>query len=106
MQGAEPKGSALFPLEYLRIFAYEFPMAAVIQSYQRLEEEILHLPRVDRSRLASRLLESLEEDEHDLSPEWRDELQRRIADIDAGTSKLISSEVLWKEAGQRFGSTI
>ena len=81
-------------------------MAATTQSYQRLEEKVLHLPREDRSQLASRLLESLDEDEHELSPEWRDELQRRIANIDAGTVKLIPAEDLWNEANQRFGSTI
>jgi len=81
-------------------------MAVTTQSYQRLEEEVLHLPRVDRSQLASRLLESLDEDEHELSPEWRNELQRRIEKIDAGTAKLIPAEDLWKEAKQRFGAIV
>jgi putative addiction module component (TIGR02574 family) len=80
-------------------------MAVTTLSYQRLEDEVLHLPRIDRSQLASRLLESLEEDEHELSPEWREELQRRVASIDAGKAKLIPAEDLWKEIGQRFGST-
>jgi putative addiction module component (TIGR02574 family) len=80
-------------------------MAGTIQSYQHLEEEVLHLPRVDRSKLASRLLESLDEDEHELSPEWREELQRRVSDIDAGNAILIPAEALWKEANQRFGTT-
>lgn len=81
-------------------------MAAVTQSYQRLEEEVLHLPRVDRSQLASRLLESLDEDEHELSPEWRDELLRRTENIDAGTAKLIPADDLWEEANQRFSQAI
>ena len=81
-------------------------MAATTQSYQRLEEEVLHLPRVDRTQLASRLLESLDEDEHELSPEWREELQRRIENIDAGKAKLIPAEDLWKEINQRFGTTV
>lgn len=80
-------------------------MADTIQSYQRLEDEVLHLPRMVRSQLASRLLESLEEDEHELSPEWREELQQRVAGIEAGETKLIPAEDLWKEIGQRFGST-
>ena len=79
-------------------------MCETTLSYQRLEEEVLHLPRSDRSLLASRLLESLEEDAHELSPEWREELQRRVADIDAGKAKLVPAEDLWKEIGQRFGS--
>ena len=88
-----------------RSFIYVPLMAVTTQSYQRLEEEVLHLPRVDRSQLASRLLESLDEDDHELSPEWRDELQRRIENIDAGNAKLIPAEDLWKEARQRFGTT-
>jgi len=80
-------------------------MPVTIQSYQSLEEEVLHLPRVDRSKLASRLLESLDEDEHELSPEWREELRRRVSDIDAGNAKLIPAEALWKEVNQRFGTT-
>lgn len=80
-------------------------MADTIQSYQRLEDEVLHLPRMVRTQLASRLLESLEEDEHELSPEWREELQRRVASIEAGETKLIPAEDLWKEIGQRFGAT-
>jgi putative addiction module component (TIGR02574 family) len=82
-----------------------FGIAGTTLSYQRLEDEVLHLPRMDRSQLASRLLESLEEEEHELSPEWREELQQRVASIDAGNAKLIPAEDLWKEIGQRFGST-
>jgi putative addiction module component (TIGR02574 family) len=59
-------------------------MAVSTPSYQRLEEEVLHLPRVDRSHLAARLLESLDQDEHEPSSEWIEELRRRVGDIDAG----------------------
>ena len=93
-------------LERPRSFIYARTMDATVQSYQRLEEEVLHLPRVSRSQLASRILESLDEDEHELNPEWRDELQRRIGNIDAGKAKLIPAEDLWKEINQRFGTTV
>ena len=86
--------------------SYFPPMTASTQSYQRLEEEVLHLSRVDRSQLASRLLESLDEDEHKLSPEWRDELLRRTRSIDDGTAKLIPAEELWEVVNQRFSKTI
>ena len=79
-------------------------MAVTTQSYQCLEDEALHLPRVDRSRLANRLLESLDEDEPELSPEWRQELQRRVANIDAGMATLTPADDLWKEVSQRFGT--
>lgn len=81
-------------------------MAVSTPSYQRLEEEVLHLPRVDRSHLAARLLESLDQDEHEPSCEWIEELRRRVGDIDAGKVKLISAENLWNEAKQRFGTTL
>lgn len=79
-------------------------MADTVQSYQHLEEKVLHLSRVDRSKLASRLLESLDDDDSELSPEWREELQRRVSNIDSGKTKLIPAEDLWKEVNQRFGT--
>ena len=79
-------------------------MAVTIQSYERLEEEILQLPRVDRSKLVNKLLESLVEDDIELSPEWREELRRRVDDIDSGKAELTSAEDLWKEVNQRFNT--
>ncbi|MBX3742383.1 MAG: addiction module protein [Akkermansiaceae bacterium] len=64
-------------------------MAAII-SYAQLEDEVLHLPLEDRSRLANRLLESLDEDDGlELGPEWNEELQRRVKKIDGGTARMI-----------------
>jgi len=81
-------------------------MAVTTQSYQRLEEEVLHLPRENRSQLATRILESLDEDEDELNSAWRDELQRRIENIDAGKAQLIPAKDLWNEINQRFGTTV
>lgn len=81
-------------------------MAVTTRSYQNLEGEVLQLPRGDRSKLASRLLESLEEDEPELSPEWSEELRRRISNLDVGMAKLIPAETLWQEVNQRFGTTL
>ncbi len=68
-------------------------------------EEVLHLPRTDRSYIASRLLESLDnDDDSQLSPEWAEELDRRVKSIDDGTATMISSEDLWKEINQRFST--
>lgn len=75
-------------------------MAGSTHSYEHLEDEVLHLPREDRSKLASRILESLDEDDFQLTPGWRAELQRR-----ADETKSIPSEEVWKEANQRFGTT-
>lgn len=72
------------------------PFMAVSASYTHLEDEVLRPPFEDRSRLASRLLESLDEDDgFELSPEWSEELQRRVKAIDDGTAKMIPhTEVL------------
>ena len=63
-------------------------MVAIEISYEKIKEDALHLPIEDRSRLASRLLESLDEDD-DISPEWKDELDRRIQEIDEGKAVMI-----------------
>lgn len=75
-------------------------------SYEQLEDGVLHLPREDRSKLASRLLESLEEDDFELSPEWAEELDRRVKEMDSGTAGMVSSEDFWKEINQRFGTNV
>jgi putative addiction module component (TIGR02574 family) len=73
-------------------------------SYEQLEGGALRLPREDRSKLASRLLESLEDDDFELSPEWDEGLDRRMKEMDDGTAEMISSEELWKKINQRFGT--
>jgi putative addiction module component (TIGR02574 family) len=83
---------------------YEFCMVNAATSYEQLEKGVLHLPREDRSKLASRLLESLEEDDFELSPEWAAELDRRVKEMDEGKAEMISSEDFWKEINQRFGT--
>ena len=69
--------------------SYDFAMsinAAV--SYEQVKDGALQLPLEDRSRLASRLLESLDDDD-DVSPEWKDEIDRRLQEIDDGAAKMI-----------------
>lgn len=71
---------------YLR--ANIFPMVANNISYEKVREEALHLPLEDRSRLASRLLESLDDDD-DVSPEWLEEIRRRVKEMKDGTAIMI-----------------
>lgn len=59
--------------------------------YEKVKDDALHLPLEDRSRLASRLLESLD-DEDDVSPEWKDEIDRRLQEIDEGTAVMVPHE--------------
>ena len=66
-------------------------MIAIEISYEKVKEDALHLPIEDRSRLASRLLESLD-DEGDVSPEWLLEIKRRVEEIKDGTAKMIPHE--------------
>ena len=57
------------------------------------------LPSQDRARLAEELLESLEgEAEAGAEAAWDREIERRVAEIDAGTVKLVSAEDVHAEA--------
>ncbi len=82
---------------------YNPRMASTAELYDQVKDEALHLPREDRSRLASRLLESLDRDD-EISPEWLVEVRRRTKDIDEGRTKLISSEDAWKQINKEFSS--
>jgi putative addiction module component (TIGR02574 family) len=66
-------------------------MATTAVSYEKVKEDALHLPHEDRSRLASRLLESLD-DEDDISPEWKDEIRRRVQEMKDGTAIMVPHE--------------
>lgn len=59
----------------------------------------LELPRSDRSYLASKLIESLDETE-ELTPEFRAELDQRVARWKSGEAKGVSSEELHGEIAQ------
>jgi len=84
---------------------YNTLMANTAHAYDVLENEVLTLPREDRSKLATRLLESLDRDD-ELSPEWLEEIRRRAKDIDEGKTKLIPSEEVWKQVNERFGTDL
>jgi len=52
-----------------------------------LLENVLSLPDADRSYLASKLLESL--DDGGVSKEWDEEIARRVSTIDDGSAQLV-----------------
>ena len=86
-------------------------MVNVTASYEELERGILKLPVQDRSKLACRLLESLEGEDYEvpdkdfqLSPEWEAELDRRVKAMDDGTAVMIPAEEFWKEVNQIYGT--
>ena len=66
-------------------------MATPVETYEEIEKTVLHLPHPDRSKLVTKLLESLDEGV-ELSDEWRDELEHRVNEIDEGKATLISHE--------------
>jgi putative addiction module component (TIGR02574 family) len=64
-------------------------MAVTINTFEQVQDYVLHLPLEDRSRLATRLLESLDEDDTEISQEWKNELDHRLKEIDDGDIKMI-----------------
>lgn len=64
-----------------------------------IEREALHLPLVDRARLAHKLLLSLEElSESGVAEVWLDEAERRAREIDEGLVQLIPAEEVSRKA--------
>jgi putative addiction module component (TIGR02574 family) len=69
-----------------------------------LFKQALYLDERDRATLAGLLLESLEQKvDEEFESAWQNEIERRLAELDAGSVKLIPwKEVkakLWKSAG-------
>ena len=60
-------------------------------SLQSVISDALQLSEEDREILLARLVDSLEP-ASDLSPEWEDEIARRVADLDAGRTQFIPAE--------------
>ena len=82
-------------------------MGAILKD---IEEQALQLTPKERGELAHRLIVSLDGEPED-SPEaiakaWDEEIARRVADMDAGRTKWIPADEVFKEidaiiAGQR-----
>lgn len=71
-------------------------MHPMVSTTAELLENVLSLPDVDRSYLASKLLESL--DDSGVSSEWSEEIERRVKSIDNGTARLVPHDVVMAEA--------
>ena len=71
-------------------------MAATFDTVLR---DALNLPVEDRSRIASRLIESVDAgDDADISPAWRDEIARRIEAARNGQSLRIPHDEVMADA--------
>lgn len=70
---------------------------------EKIEQELLALPRKERADIALRLIQSLDEGvEEDVDAYWKEELVRRSQEIDSGKAKLILAEEVFKKARKRF----
>jgi putative addiction module component (TIGR02574 family) len=67
-----------------------------------LIEKALHLTHTDWSYLASKLLESLDEDDQEFSEECKIELSRRLKEIDDGTAVMIPHAEVMANARARL----
>ena len=63
---------------------------------ERIEAEALRLPRPERARLAEVLILSLDEDA-EIEQAWREEIERRLAELRAGSVSTIPSEEVFRE---------
>lgn len=64
---------------------------------EELSSQARTLPPMDRVRLAEELLATVHEPDDEIEAAWADEIRLRIADIDAGTAKLIPAEDVFAE---------
>jgi putative addiction module component (TIGR02574 family) len=60
-------------------------------SVQTVAEEALKLSAEDREALVERLIASLEPSEP-LHPAWREEIAKRVADMEAGRSRFVPAD--------------
>jgi putative addiction module component (TIGR02574 family) len=68
---------------------------SVAMTADTIEDAALHLPEQQRAQLAHKLLLSLDtQDENEIAVAWRDEVQRRAADLDNGVATLISADAV------------
>lgn len=64
---------------------------------EELSTQARTLPPADRVRLAEELLATVHESNDEVEAAWDQEIRIRIAEIDAGTAKLIPAEEVFAE---------
>jgi len=75
----------------------------VTDAAKKLLEEALKLPPDERALLGAEILDSV----HDEPPEeveaaWRDEIKRRIAEIESGQVELLDGEAVLRELRAKY----
>ena len=64
---------------------------------EELSRKARALPAEDRVRLAEEHLATVQEADTEIEAAWKEEIRRRIAEIDSGTAKLIPAEEVFAE---------
>lgn len=62
-----------------------------------LSQKARLLPPEERVRLAEELLSTVQETAPDVEASWEEEIRRRIAEIEAGTAKLVPADEVFAE---------
>lgn len=75
------------------------------ENLRKLRSESLMLPEAERAQLAHELVKSLDGPaDADVADAWDREILRRLAEIDAGTAKLMDREEFRRCMQARLGS--
>jgi putative addiction module component (TIGR02574 family) len=75
------------------------------EALSKLRSEALMLPEAERAELALALVKSLDAPaEADAADAWDKEILRRLAEIDAGTAKLIDRDEFRRRMQERLSS--
>jgi putative addiction module component (TIGR02574 family) len=75
------------------------------ETLRKLRAEVLRLSEAERAELAHELVKSLDAPaDADVADAWDKEILRRLAEIDAGTAKLIDRDELRRRMQARIGS--
>ena len=75
------------------------------EALKKVRSESLMLPEADRAELAHALVTSLDAPtDADATEAWDREIRRRLAEIDAGTAKLIDRDEFRRRMRERLSS--
>lgn len=69
----------------------------MVKLIDELAEKARALAPEDRVRLAEELLATVQDTDDEVEAAWDEEIRRRIAEIDAGTVRLIPAEEVFAE---------
>lgn len=73
--------------------------------FNKLRSEVLTLSEAERAELAHELIKSLDAPgDSDVTEAWDQEIQRRLAEIEAGTASLVDRKEFQRRLQERIGS--